>query len=123
MKPQEIIPYLTKFISVHLDDDTTDSGYIANPADFKGKLDDHMRVRLLNGLFMTEIDVSRIISISLPSREDTAKIPILGYDQPMDPSAFERTEELSVEEQLDRLMEMTLFDLPPLDQLIDDDKE
>lgn len=120
MKPEEFLPYLTKFISVHLDDGTVDSGYIANPSEFKADdASDHMRVRLINGLLQTEIDISRIRMISLPQREDTTKIPILGYDEPFSVSPdMERTEELTIEEQLDRLVDRNLFDLPQLDDLM-----
>ena len=120
MKPEEFLPYLTKFVSVHLDDGTVDSGYIANPADFRADdASDHMRVRLINGLLQTEIDISRIRMISLPQREDTTKIPILGFDESFSIGPdLERTEELSIEEQLDRLVDHKLFDLPELDDLI-----
>ena len=57
MKPEDFGPYLNKFISVRLDDGTTDAGYIANPMDFRDFPDDNMRVRLINGLLQTEIEM------------------------------------------------------------------
>lgn len=120
MKAEDLIPYLTKFISVRLEDGTIDSGYIANPADFKNAPEETERVRLINGLLQTEIEISRIRSVTLPPREDTTKIPILGFDEPISTRKnYERTEELSLEEQLDQLVDKNLFDFPDLDDLLD----
>lgn len=121
MKPDDFLPYLTKFIQVRLDDGTTDAGYVANPHDFKTAPYDHMKVRLINGLFQTDIDISRIRSITQVQREDTTKIPILGFDdEPFTTrNGTERTEELNIEDQLDALVEANLFDFPDLDELLD----
>lgn len=121
MRPDDFLPYLTKFVSVRLEDGTTDAGYIANPNDFKNFPDDNMKVRLINGLFQTDIDISRIRSITPVQREDTTKIPIVGFDdEPVTTrSSNERTEELSLEDQLDALVDGNLFDFPDLDELLD----
>ncbi|MDO4415401.1 MAG: hypothetical protein Q4C20_09990 [Erysipelotrichaceae bacterium] len=121
MRPDDFLPYLTKFVSVRLEDGTTDAGYIANPNDFKNYPDDNMKVRLINGLFQTDIDISRIRSITPVQREDTTKIPIVGFDdEPVTTrSSNERTEELSLEDQLDALVDGNLFDFPDLDELLD----
>lgn len=121
MRPDDFLPYLTKFVSVRLEDGTTDAGYIANPNDFKNYPDDNMKVRLINGLFQTDIDISRIRSITPVQREDTTKIPIVGFDdEPVTTrSSNERTEELSLEDQLDALVDGNLFDFPDLDKLLD----
>jgi hypothetical protein len=54
-------------------------------------------------------------------REDTTKIPIVGFDdEPVTTrSSNERTEELSLEDQLDALVDGNLFDFPDLDELLD----
>lgn len=121
MRPDDFLPYLTKFVSVRLEDGTTDAGYIANPNDFKNDPEDNMKVRLINGLFQTDIDISRIRSITPVQREDTTKIPIVGFDdEPFTTrSSNERTEELSLEDQLDALVDGNLFDFPDLDELLD----
>ena len=121
MRPDDFLPYLTKFVSVRLEDGTTDAGYIANPNDFKNYPDDNMKVGLINGLFQTDIDISRIRSITPVQREDTTKIPIVGFDdEPVTTrSSNERTEELSLEDQLDALVDGNLFDFPDLDELLD----
>lgn len=120
MKPEDFGPYLNKFISVRLDDGTTDAGYIANPMDFRDFPDDNMRVRLINGLLQTEIEISRIRSITLVPREDTTKIPIVGFDEPITTrSGIERTEELNIEDKLDQILENNLFDFPDLNDLLE----
>ncbi|MBQ7992043.1 MAG: hypothetical protein IJM63_02270 [Solobacterium sp.] len=124
MKPEDFTPYLTKFIAVRLDDGTMDAGYIANPGDFRDFPDDNMRVRLINGLLQTEIEISRIRSITLPPREDTTKIPILGFDEPISTvQTMDRTEELNIEDKLDQLVERNLFEFPDLDELLNNDRK
>jgi len=121
MKPDDFLPYLTKFISVKMDDGTTDAGYIANPSDFKDYPSEHMKLRLINGLLYSDIDISRIRSIQQVQREDTTKIPIVGFDdEPFSTRpSNERTEELSIEDQLDALVEGNLFEFPDLNDLLD----
>ena len=121
MRPDDFLPYLTKFVSVRLEDGTTEAGYIANPADFRDFPDDNMKVRLINGLFQTDVDISRIRSITPVNRGETTKIPILGFDdEPFTTQrGTERTEELSLEDKLDALVDGNLFDFPALDDLLD----
>ncbi len=103
MNREEILPYLNKFITVTLDDGTADSGYVANPKDFLNESDDDLHLALLNGLFQTEIPIRRIIRIEQSVREETTKIPILGFDEePVIPP--------TIDEQIDELYEKSLED-------------
>lgn len=70
---------LQKFIQVTLDDGSVHAGYIGNPEDFKG---DEMpsTMVLINGLLRDTVDLSRVVDVSFPKREDTTKIPIVGFD-------------------------------------------
>ena len=121
MKPEDFTPYLTKFIQVRLDDGTTDAGYVANPQDFRDAPEDDMKIRLINGLFQTDIEISRIRSITPVIREDTTKVPIVGFDEEpyTTKKTYERTEELNIEDQLDALVDGNLFDFPDLSDLLD----
>lgn len=70
---------IQKFIQVTLDDGTKHAGYIGNPEDFKGEeMPDHMV--LVNGLLRDSVDLSRVVDVEFPKREDTTKIPIVGFD-------------------------------------------
>ncbi len=90
MKKEDFIPYLTKFIIVKLNDGTYDAGYISNPDDFLNDNNDTKLV-LLNGLLYSEVSLDNIIDIKVANREDTVKIPIVGYedDTIMDPIEIE----------------------------------
>ena len=118
MKKEELIPYLNKFITVTLDDGVTDSGYVSNPKDFKDERTEGLHLQLLNGLFQTEIPLERIIKVEQSVREDTTKIPILGFDEePVRPQ--------SIDEQIDELYERSLVDDLdiPLDDLLEPHKQ
>ena len=112
MKSRDFLPFLTKFVVVTLDDDTKDSGYIANPEAFSDSDDDSIKLVLLNGLLHSEITISHIVSIEEAVREDTAKISIHG---------FEDTNQIDTEE-----LDKTLNDLfaksfmDPLDISLDE---
>jgi hypothetical protein len=86
-------PYLNKFITVTLDDGKEESGFISNPEDFKKDANDDGILVLLNGLMNAEVKVSRIVAVRESVREDTVKIPIVGYDAPL---VRQDTEELPV---------------------------
>ncbi len=68
-----------KFIQVTLDDGTVHAGYIGNPEDFKGETMPTQMV-LINGLLRDTVDMSRIVDVEFPKREETTKIPIVGFD-------------------------------------------
>ena len=108
MKAEELTPYLKKFITVTLDDHSEESGYISNPDDFKDPSSPPLKLSLLNGLMNSEVLISRIISVSLPVREDTLKIPIIGFDTE-EPLAGD------IDEQIDDLYRRSLADDLDLD--------
>lgn len=70
---------LQKFIQVTLDDGSVHAGYIGNPEDFKN---DEMpeEMVLINGLMKDRVKVSQVIDVQFPKREDTTKIPIVGFE-------------------------------------------
>ena len=86
MKPEELLPYLRKFITVELDDGTEESGFVANPEAFRDMDDPPSRISLLNGLFRSDVPISRIVSVTLPVREDTIQIPIVDLEGRYGPS-------------------------------------
>ena len=70
---------IQKFIQVTLDDGSVHAGYIGNPEDFQGdSLPAHMV--LINGLMRDNIEVARVVDVEFPKREDTTKIPIVGFE-------------------------------------------
>ena len=111
MKAEEFIPYLKKFITVRLDDNSEESGYIANPDDFKDPSAPPEKLNLLNGLMNSEVMISRIVSVSLPVREDTLKIPIIGFDTDLEP----QVQEEDIDEQIDTLYQKSLAEDLDLD--------
>lgn len=76
----DLKPYLNKFITVTLDDGKEESGFIANPEAFRQETGDDAVLVLLNGLLNAEVRVSRITAVRESVREDTVKIPIVGFD-------------------------------------------
>lgn len=70
---------LQSFIQFRLNDGTLHSGYIGNPNDFKNEKIPS-KIVLINGLMRDEVDVSHIEDISFPNREETTKIPIVGFN-------------------------------------------
>ena len=111
MKAEELIPYLKKFITVRLDDNSEESGYIANPDAFKDLSDPPEKLNLLNGLMNSEVMISRIVSVSLPVREDTLKIPIIGFDTNLEP----QVQEDDIDEQINTLYQKSLAEDLDLD--------
>ena len=68
-----------RFVQVTLDDGTVHAGYIGNPNDFKGKSMPEEMV-LINGLMRDTVKIARVVDVQFPKREDTTKIPIVGFD-------------------------------------------
>ena len=114
MKPEELVPYLKKFITVQLDDGTEDSGYVANPDAFKNPDHKPEKLVLMNGLFNSEVLISRIISVSTPVREDTLKIPIIGFDEELKLPQEEEEEE-DMDSKIDALYRESLKENPEFD--------
>lgn len=83
MKDIDLRPYLNRFITVTLDDGKEESGFISNPEDFKDGTNADGILVLLNGLLNSEVRVSRITAVRESVREDTVKIPIVGFDKPI----------------------------------------
>ena len=76
MEKEELLPYLNKFITAILQDDSEHSGYVANPDDFKNGEEGKV-LKLLNGMMVDEIPVEQIREIVLPTREDTVALPVI----------------------------------------------
>ena len=76
MEKEELLPYLNKFITAILQDDSEHSGYVANPDDFKNGEEGRV-LKLLNGMMVDEIPVEQIREIVLPAREDTVALPVI----------------------------------------------
>ncbi|MBR2829275.1 MAG: hypothetical protein IKE68_01855 [Solobacterium sp.] len=76
MEKEELLPYLNKFITAILQDDSEHSGYVANPDDFKNGEEGKI-LKLLNGMMVDEIPVEQIREIVLPAREDTVALPVI----------------------------------------------
>ena len=83
MNTIDLTPYINKFITVTLDDGKEESGFISNPEEFKEKTDPNSILVLLNGLMNAEVQVSRIVAVRESVREDTVKVPVVGYDEPL----------------------------------------
>lgn len=105
MDPKDLIPYRNKFISATLDDGSIVSGYVSNPEDFSdGEDQEDRKILLLNGLLHSEIQVSRIVDITLPEREDTIHIPVVDTD------GVTIKQKKTLDEQLDDLFRQSLSD-------------
>ena len=107
MVKEDLIPYLTKCVVVKLKDGTIDAGYISNPDEIKNTKDDDFIIVLLNGLLQSEVKLSNIVDIKEAVREDTAKIPIAGFDEKTE-SYF--IDPLETESKIDELYESSLLD-------------
>lgn len=83
MNTIDLKPYLNKFITVTLDDGKEESGFISNPEQFKETTDPDSILVLLNGLMNAEVQISRIVAVRESVREDTVKVPVVGYDEPL----------------------------------------
>ena len=103
MEAKDLAPYTRKFISAILDDGSVVSGYVSNPDDFSGS-EEGQKILLLNGLLHSEIQISRIVRVIVPDREDTTHIPIV------DTEGVVIKPKKSLDEQLDELFQQSLSD-------------
>ena len=109
MRAEELIPYLTKFVTVTLDDFSEVSGYISNPNDFK-TLDDSINMVLVNGLQNSQVPISRIIDICEAVREDTTQIPIVQESSDLVSRTNKKKKAAAFNDRLDDLLDKSLSD-------------
>ena len=109
MRAEELIPYLTKFVTVTLDDFSEVSGYISNPNDFK-TLDDSINMVLVNGLQNSQVPISRIIDICEAVREDTTQIPIVQESSDLVSRTNKKKKAAAFTDRLDELLDKSLSD-------------
>ncbi|MDD6726087.1 MAG: hypothetical protein PUE16_01930 [Lactimicrobium massiliense] len=109
MRAEELIPYLTKFVTVTLDDFSEVSGYISNPNDFK-TLDDSINMVLVNGLQNSQVPISRIIDICEAVREDTTQIPIVQESSDLVSRTNKMKKAAAFNDRLDELLDKSLSD-------------
>ena len=107
MRAEELIPYLTKFVTVTLDDFSEVSGYISNPNDFK-TLDDSINMVLVNGLQNSQVPISRIIDICEAVREDTTQIPIVQESSDLVSRTNKKKKAAAFNDRLDELLDKSL---------------
>ena len=77
MNSQDLLPFLSKFITVTLDDGSQRSGYVSNPQQIKHPSSDDPELCLVNGFFTEHVSVSRIINIEVPNRVETVSLPVV----------------------------------------------
>lgn len=76
MTDPKLLKALTqRFIQVTLDDGSVHRGFIGNPEDFKKEMPANMI--LINGLLRDSIEVSRVVDVEFPKREDNLNIPVV----------------------------------------------
>lgn len=109
MRAEELIPYLTKFVTVTLDDFSEVSGYISNPNDFK-TLDDSINMVLVNGLQNSQVPISRIIDICEAVREDTTQITIVQESSDLVSRTNKKKKAAAFNDRLDELLDKSLSD-------------
>lgn len=109
MRAEELIPYLTKFVTVTLDDFSEVSGYISNPNDFK-TLDDSINMVLVNGLQNSQVPISRIVDICEAVREDTTQIPIVQESSDLVSRTNKKKKAAAFNDRLDELLDKSLSD-------------
>ena len=109
MRAEELIPYLTKFVTVTLDDFSEVSGYISTPNDFK-TLDDSINMVLVNGLQNSQVPISRIIDICEAVREDTTQIPIVQESSDLVSRTNKKKKAAAFNDRLDELLDKSLSD-------------
>ena len=107
MVKEDLIPYLTKFVVVKLKDGTIDAGYISNHEDIKNTNEEDFNIVLLNGLLQSEVKLSSIQDIKEANREDTTKIPIVGFDDSVESYFIDPVE---TENKINELYESSLLD-------------
>ncbi len=77
MDHRDIIPYLNKFITVTLDDGSQRSGYVTNPRAIREPVSEDPELDLVNGFFTEQVPLSRVVSVSVETREDNAALPVV----------------------------------------------
>lgn len=108
MNTQEIYAYLTKFVTVTLDDGSEVSGYISNPDEIRHAEGD-VDVVLVNGLQNSQVPASRIIDIHESVREETTEIPIITEASDLVTRMNKKTSAL-LNDKLDELFDKSLSD-------------
>ncbi|MBR4163399.1 MAG: hypothetical protein IKR11_07755 [Solobacterium sp.] len=104
MEIKDIMPYVRKFISAELDDGTVISGYVSNPESFTDDSREDATIELLNGLQKSKVQISRIIRVFIPDRENTTRIPVV------DTEGITILEKQSFEDKLEELFNQSLSD-------------
>lgn len=104
MEIKDIMPYVRKFISAELDDGTVISGYVSNPESFADDSREDVTIELLNGLQKSKVQISRIIRVFIPDRENTTRIPVV------DTEGITILEKQSFEDKLEELFNQSLSD-------------
>ena len=104
MEIKDIMPYVRKFISAELDDGTVISGYVSNPESFADDSREDATIELLNGLQKSKVQISRIIRVFIPDRENTTRIPVV------DTEGITILEKQSFEDKLEELFNQSLSD-------------
>jgi len=104
MEIKDIMPYVRKFISAELDDGTVISGYVSNPESFTDDSREEATIELLNGLQKSKVQISRIIRVFIPDRENTTRIPVV------DTEGITILEKQSFEDKLEELFNQSLSD-------------
>lgn len=108
MNAEEITEYLTKFVTVILDDGSEVSGYISNPAEIRNARGD-VDVVLVNGLQNSQIPLARVVGIHEAVREETTEIPII--TEPSDlVSRMNKKNSAMLDDRLDELFDKSLSD-------------
>lgn len=109
MDAEELRPYLSRFVTVTLDDGTEISGYIANPEDFRKENAKANQIRLVNGLQNSITEISRIIDIKVVNRQDTTEIPVIGESSDV-VSRMKKKQPQDFDEKLEELFDKSLSD-------------
>ncbi len=107
MNAEEIKPFLTKFVTVVLDDFSEVSGYIANPDAFKTETEES-HIVLVNGLQNAQVPLAKIIEIHEAVREETTEIPIIGDSAEVRMKRKEFADQMDFNNRLDELLDKSL---------------
>lgn len=108
MDTKEIYAYLTKFVTVTLDDGSEVSGYISNPDEIRHAAGD-VNVVLVNGLQNSQVPAARITGIHESVREETTEIPIITEASDLVSRMNKKTSAL-LNDKLDELFDKSLSD-------------
>ena len=106
MNTDVIKEYVTKFVTVILDDGSEVSGYITNPDEIKNAEGD-VDVLLVNGFQNSQVPSWRIKEIHEAVREDTTEIPIISESSNL-VSRMNKKKSQELNDQLDDLLRKSL---------------